>query len=274
MDYLMESPEETRRLDIKTDPEAVRKQALWAGIKPGMRVADLGCGSGKTSSILRDLVLPGGEVIGVDFVSERCRYARENYNGSGLRFECLDMRKPLEALGTFDLVWIRFVLEYYLSSSFEILKNILSIIKPGGLCCLIDLDHNCLSHYGLSENLNKTLLEIMGLVQQKADFDPYAGRKLYSFLYDLGFEDIEVAISAHHLIFGEIKEEDAFNWLKKTEVGPRKIGYRFPAYNGSREAFEKDFLDFFHDPRRFTYTPLISCRGRKPFPSEFFPKQI
>ena len=268
MDYIMESPEETTRLDIKTDPEAVRKQALWAGIKPGMRVADLGCGSGKTSSILRDLVQPGGEVIGVDFVSERCQYARDNYNGSGLRFECLDMRKPLEILGTFDLVWIRFVLEYYLSSSLQILKNILSLIKPGGLCCLIDLDHNCLSHYGMSESLNKTLLEVMELVQQKADFDPYAGRKLYSYLYDLGFKDIEVEVSAHHLIFGEIKEEDAFNWLKKTEVGPRKIGYEFPVYHGSYEAFSKDFLAFFHDPRRFTYTPLISCRGKKPFPEK------
>jgi len=26
----------------------------------------------------------------------------------------------------------------------------------------------------------------------------------------------------------------------------------------------KEFLDFFSDFRMFTYTPLISCRGRKP----------
>jgi SAM-dependent methyltransferase len=263
MDYFMESPEENTRLDIKTDPEVVRRQALWAGIKPGMRVADLGCGSGKTSSILRDLVQPGGEVIGVDLVPERCQYARDNYNGSGLHFECLDIRQPLDALGTFDFVWIRFVLEYYLSGSLLILENILSIIKPGGLCCLIDLDHNCLSHYGLSENLHKTIFEIIEIIKQKYDFDPYAGRKLYSFLYDLGFMDIEVQVSAHHLFYGEIKEGDAFNWLKKAEVGPRKIGYQFPVYNGSQEAFLEDFLAFFYDPRRFTYTPLIACRGRK-----------
>ncbi len=47
--YLMESDEETLRLDLKTDAKTVEKQALWAGIKPGMRVADLGFGSGKTT---------------------------------------------------------------------------------------------------------------------------------------------------------------------------------------------------------------------------------
>lgn len=264
MDYLMEGPEETIRLDIKTDPEVVRKQALWAGIQPGMRVADLGCGSGKTSSILRDMVLPDGEVVGIDFAPERWEFARRTYNGSGLRFECLDIRNPLQALGTFDFVWIRFVLEYYLKDGFELLRNVASVLKPGGVLCLIDLDHNCLSHYGMTDRLNQTLFEIMEILQRKANFDPYSGRKLYSCLYDLGFEDISVEVSAHHLIFGELKESDSFNWMKKIEVAPQKIGYRFPAYAGSFEDFLHDYLDFFHSPRRFTYTPIISCRGRKP----------
>ncbi len=47
--YLMESEEEARRLDLKTDPKVVDRHARWAGLQPGMRVADLGCGSGKTT---------------------------------------------------------------------------------------------------------------------------------------------------------------------------------------------------------------------------------
>ena len=53
--YLMEGDEEAVRLDLKTDPEAVKKQAQWAGLKPGMRVADLGCGAGKTTFYLNEL---------------------------------------------------------------------------------------------------------------------------------------------------------------------------------------------------------------------------
>ena len=39
--YLMESDEESLRLDMKTDPRDVESQARWAGIEPGMRVATL-----------------------------------------------------------------------------------------------------------------------------------------------------------------------------------------------------------------------------------------
>ncbi|MBW1891381.1 MAG: hypothetical protein JRI93_12870, partial [Deltaproteobacteria bacterium] len=53
--YMMEGEEEARRLDMKTVPKTVQEHALWAGLKPGMRVADLGCGSGKTSYYLNKL---------------------------------------------------------------------------------------------------------------------------------------------------------------------------------------------------------------------------
>jgi ubiquinone/menaquinone biosynthesis C-methylase UbiE len=55
-DYLMENTEESIRLDLKTDPKSLKKQALWAGIRSGMRVTDIGCGPGKTSTILSEIV--------------------------------------------------------------------------------------------------------------------------------------------------------------------------------------------------------------------------
>lgn len=41
--YLMESAAVAIRLDVKTDGRDAEKQAFWAGLKPGMRVADLDC---------------------------------------------------------------------------------------------------------------------------------------------------------------------------------------------------------------------------------------
>ncbi|MCK7502972.1 MAG: hypothetical protein MZV70_01950 [Desulfobacterales bacterium] len=32
--YLMESDDEALRLDVKTDPADLRRQALWCGVKP------------------------------------------------------------------------------------------------------------------------------------------------------------------------------------------------------------------------------------------------
>jgi len=262
-EYLMEDEDETLRLERKTDRETLQRQAQWAGIRPGMRVADIGCGSGITSSFLHDLVQPGGSVVGFDFSEKRITHAREHYAQEKIEFHCRDMLDPLDDVGMFDFVWVRFVLEYFLAGSFDVVKNISTIVKPGGILCLIDLDYNCLSHYGVPVRLERALFEIMHQLQEKADFDPYAGRKLYSYLYDLDYEDLDVTISGHHVLFGELREADSFNWMKKVEIAPRRIGYAFPEYGGGHEEFIEEFRRFFTDPRRFTYSPIISCRGRK-----------
>ena len=262
--YIMESDEESLRLDLKTDEKTVQKQAVWAGIKPGMRVADLACGSGKTTFCLQKLVQPDGEVVGVDYSEKRLIYAMKHYSGAGIEFICRNISMPLDDLGKFDFIWIRFILEYSRSKSFDIVKNISGILKPGGILCLMDLDYNCLRHFGHSKRLERTICGIMSILEKDADFDPYAGIKLYSYLYDLGYQDIDVDISPHHLIFGRLKEKDAYNWTMKVEVAARNSGYGFEEYGGNYKEFFKELESFLADPRRFIYTPLISCRGRKP----------
>ena len=262
--YLMESEDEALRLDMKTDAKIVQNQALWAGIKPGMRVADLGHGSGKTSLFLYELVQPNGKVVGIDIAENRIEYAKKNYYKQGIEYILKDIREPLDDLGMFDFIWVRFVLEYYRSKSFNIVKNISNILKPGGIICLIDLDYNCLNHFGLSRKLQKTFYGIIKALEKNADFDPFVGIKLYSFLYDLGYQDIDVSMAPHHLIFGEATEIDTFNWKKKIEVAVKRSGYPFKEYKKGYEEFYEEFMRFFSDPRRFTYTPVISCRGCKP----------
>jgi SAM-dependent methyltransferase len=264
VEYLMESDEEIVRLELKTDSRIVEKQATWAGLKPGMHVADIGCGSGKTTSILHSLTQPGGIAVGIDGSEKRIKHANEQYRANGLEFVCREIINPLGGLGTYDFIWVRFFLEYHRDKAFEIVKNISGLLKPGGILCLIDLDYNCLSHFGLSSRLERTLFSVMKILEENVNFDPYMGRKLYSFMYDLGYEDIKIDVAAHHLIFGELKDIDAFNWLKKVEVVSKKINYDFSDYEQGYEGFVEEFRSFFSDPRRFTYTPIIAGRGCKP----------
>ena len=104
----------------------------------------------------------------------------------------------------------------------------------------------------------------MNNLEEKFDFDPYVGRKLYSYLYDLGFEEIDVQLKPHHLFFGHIAETDRFNWVKKLQVAARNSGWKFEDYEDGFDGFFREFQSFFADPRRFTYTPMISCRGCRP----------
>jgi ubiquinone/menaquinone biosynthesis C-methylase UbiE len=263
--YLMENDEEAFRLEIKTDPEAVRQQACWCGVKPGLRVLDVGCGPGKTTSILHEMVQPGGSASGIDFSTDRIAYARTHYGRkSRIDFSVCNFKEPLKGIGQFDLIWVRFVLEYFLAESQDIVKNISYALKPGGVLCLLDLDYNCLSHYELPPMIGDLLPRLMNRLEENFNFDVYAGRKLYSYLYDQGYQHIQVNLVAHHLFFGSIKAGDVYNWMKKIEVNANRFRDLFDDYTGGYEAFINDFNIFFNDPRRFTYTPLIMCKAVKP----------
>ena len=68
-EYQLGSDEdELARLDLQDRALAPATRALFAaaGIRPGMRVLDLGCGAGDVAFVAADLVGPDGSVVGVD----------------------------------------------------------------------------------------------------------------------------------------------------------------------------------------------------------------
>lgn len=262
--YLMENCDEAFRLEMKTDDGIVKRQAMWAGLKPGMRVADLGCGAGNITSLLHEVVQPGGESVGIDSSKDRIAHANQQYGSTGLKFTCRNLMEPLDDLGGFDLVWVRFVLEYHRTHAFDIVKNISRIVKPGGTLCLIDLDQNCLGHHGFSDRLSRAISGIMKKLEQDFDFDPYIGVKLYSFLFDLDFQSIDMMMSPHHLLYGKLNGVQDYDWTKKVEIAAKNSGYEFNDYDNGYEGFYNEFKEAFSDPRRFVYTPLICCKGIRP----------
>ncbi len=262
--YIMDNKDEILRLDLKTDLNVLEKQVLWAGLKPGMAVGDMGCGPGKTTHHLNSLVQPQGSVTGVDISLDRINHANAHYRDDGIQYVLGDLRDPLPHLGPYDFIFLRFVLEFYGACAKQIIGNLVSLLKPGGILCLIDLDHNCLSHYGIPDRLETAITGVMAALEKSMAFDPYAGRKLYAHLYDLEFEDIRVDVSCHHLIYGDIDAGEAFNWQKKLEIAAKNSGYGFKEFHNGYEGFKEASQNFFNNPRRFTYTPIICCCGRKP----------
>lgn len=64
-----------------SQPSTVQAMLELLDVDPGMRVLDVGCGSGWTTALLGDLVGPEGEVVGVELVPELVTWGRQNLAG-------------------------------------------------------------------------------------------------------------------------------------------------------------------------------------------------
>jgi len=262
--YFPESEKETMRLEAKTDLQAVIDQSRWAGLKPGMRILDVGCGPGVTSSALAEAASPESKVTGIDRSAERIDYARQKYGKENIDFVERNYFDDLSDLGEFDFIWVRFVLEFHYQESAQLVKHLTRSLKKGGILCLADLDYNCMSHCGHDDRIERTLQKLAVCQMENKNFDPFAGRRLYQYLYDAGMSDIKADIRPHHLIFGQLSDFDQWHWWQKIELAMKFSGHSFDEYEGGYEEFAAEFKKFFINPRRFTYTPLILCRGIKP----------
>jgi ubiquinone/menaquinone biosynthesis C-methylase UbiE len=104
-----------------------------AGIAPGMRVLDIGCGVGDVSLLAAGIVSSSGTVLGVDRSEQAVAAARQRAAAAGIdhvRFEAFE----LEAFSTdqrFDALIGRFILAY-LPDPAAMLRRLSGLVRPGG----------------------------------------------------------------------------------------------------------------------------------------------
>jgi len=107
----------------------------------GLRVLDLGCGTGRDVFLLAQLVGAGGEVVGVDMTEAQLAVARAHLGYHAERFGFANVRllegriEQLEALdlepGSFDLVVSNCVLNLSIDKQ-AVLRGVRRLLKPGG----------------------------------------------------------------------------------------------------------------------------------------------
>src|SRR3712207_4525209 len=113
LSYIMESPHEGARLEAKTDPAVFEWQLRDTGLRQGMQVLDVGCGTGAVTRSLAKIAAPG-RVVGVDISTSRLTQARELAAAHGVDAEFIEGDAcclPLSS-ASFDYAWSRFLFEH------------------------------------------------------------------------------------------------------------------------------------------------------------------
>ena len=122
--------------------------------RPGLRVVDLGCGTGELTRRLADM-LPESDVVGIDSSAEMLAEAAQ-YAGPGLRFE---QRAIEDVGGSWDLIFSHAALQW-LDDHERLIPALFGMLTPGGqLAVQMPSNHHHYAHVA---------------ARQLAESEPYA----------------------------------------------------------------------------------------------------
>ena len=181
-----------------------RQLLTSAGIKPGMRVADLGCGVGMVTQLLAELVGPTGEVVGVDFSGAQVEQGRKLLpehvkNVTFVQASATETGLPRES---FDLVYCRFLL-IHLTDPESALREMYQLLKPNGVIAVEDGDLTSAGSEPASRLQDFSTL--FGRLGPKWGVDYTLGRRLFQMVLGANFSEAEITFNQPVFAKGEKK---------------------------------------------------------------------
>ena len=196
-----------------------RRVLLEAGLRPGMRVVDLGCGVGLVTAWLAGLVGPEGHVVGIDASAAQLAQARERLPTGGTNVSFVEASATDTGLppASFDLVYCRFLL-IHLPEPERALAEMRSLLKPDGI--LVCEDGDLTSAGSEPPSALGAFADLFGRLGPVRGVDYTLGRRLYHLVRAAGFPIPEITFNQPVLARGENKR---FLELSVAEAGPAFI---------------------------------------------------
>ena len=193
-----------------------RRVLLRAGLQRAMRVADLGCGVGMATTLLAELVGPGGHVVGVDASGEQIAQARALLppgvsNVSFIEAGATDTGLPG---GSFDLVYCRFLL-IHLTDPTQALREMHRLLRRDGI--LVCEDGDLTSAGSQPPSALDAFADLWGRLGPARGLDYTLGRELFRMILAANFSSPEIAFNQPVVARGENKR---FLEWSVAEAGP------------------------------------------------------
>jgi SAM-dependent methyltransferase len=199
--------------------EGTRRVLLAAGLRRGMRAADLGCGVGTVTALLGEVVGPQGHVVGIDVSAAQLAQARQHLNGSGANVSFVEASATATGLppASFDLVYCRFLL-IHLPEPERALAEMRALLKPGGI--LVCEDGDLTSAGSEPPSALGAFAQLWGRLGPRRGVDYALGRRLVQMVWGAGFQELRATFNQPVVAGGETKR---LLELSVAEAGPAMI---------------------------------------------------
>ena len=215
--------------------------------RPGMRIVDLGCGTGALTRILHD-TLQAHETLGIDS-SETMLAKSAQFVGAGLRFHLADLR-AFNTGTSYDLVFSNAAL-HWVPDHPALLRQLTALVGPDGqLAVQVPANHDHPTHVvALEIAAEPPFSEALGGYARTYNVMP---PEAYATLLEgLGYpmQHVRLQVYGHHLT----SRDDVVEWVKGTLLTDYQ--QRLPAdlFDCFLERYRSRLLPLLDDARPYFY---------------------
>lgn len=190
-----ETTSSTKIFDDRT--LAVDYRTLLPLLKRGMKVLDVGCGTGSISKDIANAVGPDGYVVAIDNTGKFIMAGKENFRDvNNLELIATDLFQ-YEPKEKFDLIVSARTMQW-LNNVPEALIKMKSMLKPAGMLSVLDYNHKKAQWTpGLPAIMKKFYAAFLEW-RERAGMNNQVADDLPALFKDAGFKNIEVINSDEH----------------------------------------------------------------------------
>ncbi len=150
-----------------------------AGLAPGTRCIDLGCGGGQVTREIARLVVPEGSAVGVDMDENKLDLARKaaaTARLTNVEFRQVNVR-DWEEPGSYDAAYCRFLLQH-LDEPVDLLGRMWAAVRPRGVLIVEEADFDGWCCHPANDGFD-FFVRTYSKVLRRRGGDHALGRKLY-----------------------------------------------------------------------------------------------
>jgi ubiquinone/menaquinone biosynthesis C-methylase UbiE len=264
-DYLIDSPEEMRRLERQAAIYGTEDDLAALSLRPRDRVLDAGCGAGVIARTIARAI-PQGSVTGLDREARYVEHARRRAAAEGLgnaEFLTGDVLELPFENDRFDIVWSKHLLQW-VGRREKALEEFVRVARPGGRVIAANFDGFLLQHYPLDAEVQRMTAQWFDAARDQLGFDNFVGRKLPVMLRDAGLVDVRVHTMPDRAFSG-LGGDPERSLNQRTQM-ESVFGFSAKVF-GSEDAakdWNERFMRKFDDPNTYWHCTMFYVQGTKP----------